>query len=55
MNISHKLVLRNHHCILIQNNDENMLIDAGNNEDGEKLVKIIVVYCIFFERIWRGY
>lgn len=26
-------------CILIQNNDENMLIDAGNNEDGEKLVK----------------
>ena len=26
-------------CVLIQNNNENMLIDAGNNEDGEKLVK----------------
>lgn len=25
-------------CILIQNDNENMLIDAGNNEDGEKLV-----------------
>ena len=25
-------------CVLIQNKDENMLIDAGNNEDGEKLV-----------------
>lgn len=26
-------------CILIQNNNENMLIDAGNNEDGKKLVE----------------
>lgn len=26
-------------CILIRDNDEAMLIDAGNNEDGEKLVK----------------
>lgn len=25
-------------CILIQNNNENMLIDAGNNEDGDKIV-----------------
>lgn len=25
-------------CILIKENDKNMLIDAGNNEDGEKLV-----------------
>ena len=25
-------------CILIRDSDENMLIDAGNNEDGEKLV-----------------
>ena len=25
-------------CILIRNKDSNMLIDAGNNEDGEKLV-----------------
>ena len=28
-------------CILIQNNNENMLIDAGNNEDGEKVVKYL--------------
>ncbi len=27
--------------ILIQNNNENMLIDAGNNEDGEKLVSYL--------------
>lgn len=26
-------------CILIQDNGKNMLIDAGNNEDGDKLVK----------------
>lgn len=26
-------------CILIQNENKNMLIDAGNNEDGKKLVK----------------
>lgn len=25
-------------CVLIQNENENMLIDAGNNEDGKKLV-----------------
>lgn len=25
-------------CVLIRNNNENMLIDAGNNEDGEKIV-----------------
>ena len=28
-------------CVLIQNNNENMLIDAGNNEDGEKIVKYL--------------
>ena len=28
-------------AILIQNNNENMLIDAGNNEDGEKIVKFL--------------
>ncbi|MBQ7104593.1 MAG: MBL fold metallo-hydrolase [Bacilli bacterium] len=28
-------------CVLIRNNNENMLIDAGNNEDGEKLVTYI--------------
>lgn len=26
-------------CILVRNNNNNMLIDAGNNKDGEKLVK----------------
>ena len=25
-------------CILIRNQNQNMLIDAGNNEDGQKLV-----------------
>ena len=28
-------------CILIQNENDNMLIDAGNNEDGTKLVKYL--------------
>jgi len=28
-------------CILIQNNNESMLIDAGNNEDGEKVVNYL--------------
>ena len=28
-------------CVLIQNNNENMLIDAGNNEDGDKIVKYL--------------
>ncbi len=28
-------------CILIRNNNKNMLIDAGNNADGEKLVKYL--------------
>ena len=28
-------------AILIQNNNENMLIDGGNNEDGEKIVKFL--------------
>lgn len=28
-------------AILIQNNNENMLIDAGNNEDGKKIVKFL--------------
>lgn len=28
-------------CVLIQNDNENMLIDAGNNEDGKKLVSYL--------------
>ena len=28
-------------CILIQNENDNMLIDAGNNEDGSKLVNYL--------------
>lgn len=28
-------------CVLIQNENENMLIDAGNNEDGKKLVSYL--------------